>query len=80
MSGEGKREEPSIRIRDESLASLGFRTLVSLGFSKTECKMSKFQSFILSSQHMQCVNVLQAYLCCFSLQQGVSGSSADTIL
>jgi hypothetical protein len=40
MSGNGKamREEPSIRIRDESLASLGFRTLVSLGFSKTECK------------------------------------------
>ena len=53
MSGKGKREEPSIRIRDESLTSLGFRTLVSLGFSKTECKMSKFQSFILSSQHMQ---------------------------
>jgi hypothetical protein len=49
VSGKGKREEPSIRIRDESLASLGFRTLVSLGFSKTECKMSKFQSFILSS-------------------------------
>ena len=38
MSGNGKamREEPSIRIRDESLASLGFRTLVSLGFSKTD--------------------------------------------
>ncbi len=49
VSGKGKREEPSIRIRDESLASLGFRTLVSLGFSKTECEMSKFQSFILSS-------------------------------
>ena len=29
MSGNGKamREEPSIRIRDESLASLGFKTL-----------------------------------------------------
>jgi hypothetical protein len=40
----------------------------------------KFQSFILSSQHMQCVKVLQAYLCCFSLQQGVSGSSANTIV
>jgi hypothetical protein len=40
MSGNGKamREEPSIRIRDESLASLGFRTLVSLGFSKTDAK------------------------------------------
>ena len=40
MSGNGKamREEPSIRIRDESLASLGFRTLVSLGFSKTNAK------------------------------------------
>ena len=70
MSGKGKREEPSIRIRDESLASLGFRTLVSLGFSKTDANV-KFQSFILSSQHRQCVNVLQAYLCCFSLQQGV---------
>ena len=49
MSGKGKSEEPSIRIRDESLASLGFRTLVSLGLSKTDAKMSKFQSFILSS-------------------------------
>jgi hypothetical protein len=41
MSGNGKamREEPSIRIRDESLASLGFRTLVSLGLSKTDAKM-----------------------------------------
>ncbi len=29
---------------------------------------------------MQCVDVLQAYLCCFSLQQGVSGSSANTIV
>ena len=26
VSGKGKREEPSIRIRDESLASLGLRT------------------------------------------------------
>ena len=50
MSGKGKREEPSIRIRDESLASLGFRTLVSLGLSKTDANV-KFQSFILSSQH-----------------------------
>ena len=48
MSGKGKREEPSIRIRDESLASLGFRTLVSLGLSKTDANV-KFQSFILSS-------------------------------
>ena len=38
VSGKGKREEPSIRIRDESLASLGFRTLVSLGFSRTDAK------------------------------------------
>ena len=38
VSGKGKREEPSIRIRDESLASLGFRTSVSLGFSKTDAK------------------------------------------
>ena len=38
VSGKGKREEPSIRIRDESLTSLGFRTLVSLGFSKTDAK------------------------------------------
>ena len=38
VSGKGKREEPSIRIRDESLASLGFRTLVSLGFSKTDAR------------------------------------------
>jgi hypothetical protein len=29
---------------------------------------------------MQCVNVLQAYVCCFSLQQGASGSSSDTIV
>ena len=27
VSGKGKREEPSIRIRDESLTSLGFKTL-----------------------------------------------------
>ena len=26
VSGKGKREEPSIRIRDESLTSLGFRS------------------------------------------------------
>ncbi len=38
VSGKGKREEPSIRIRDESIASLGFDTLVSLGFSKTDAK------------------------------------------
>ena len=39
MSGNGKamREEPSIRIRDESLASLG-SDFVSLGYSKTDAK------------------------------------------
>ena len=52
MSGKGKREEPSIRIRDESLTSLGLRTLVSLGLVK-QMQNVKFQSFILSSQHMQ---------------------------
>ena len=48
MSGKGKREEPSIRIRDESLTSLGLRTLVSLGLVK-QMQNVKFQSFILSS-------------------------------
>ena len=63
MSGKGKREEPSIRIRDESLASLGFRTLVSLGLSKTDANV-KFQSFILSSQH---ISVFQGMCCLVNL-------------
>ena len=49
------REEPSIRIRDESLASLGFRTLVSLGFSKTECKNDvSFKGLFYPLKSMQC--------------------------
>ena len=52
MSGNGKamREEPSIRIRDESLTSLGFKTLSVQALVK-QMQNVKFQSFILSSQH-----------------------------
>ena len=65
------REEPSIRIRDESLASLGFRTLVSLGFSKTDAKDVSFKGLFYPLKSMQCQVVLQAC---------ASGSSADTIV
>jgi hypothetical protein len=71
VSGKGKREEPSIRIRDESLASLGFRTLVSLGFSKTDAKDVSFKGLFYPLKSMQCQVVLQAC---------ASGSSADTIV
>ena len=54
MSGKGKREEPSIRIRDESLASLGFRTLVSLGYSKTDAKDVSFKGLFYPLKSMQC--------------------------
>ncbi len=49
VSGKGKREEPSIRIRDESLTSLGFRTQSVWAMVK-QMQDVKFQSFILSSQ------------------------------
>ena len=54
MSGNGKamREEPSIRIRDESLTSLGFKTLSVQALVK-QMQDVKFQRFILSSQN-QC--------------------------
>ena len=49
VSGKGKREEPSIRIRDESLTSLGFRLYRVQALVK-QMQDVKFQSFILSSQ------------------------------
>ncbi len=44
-----------IRIRDEGLASLGFRSLVSLGFSKNECKMLSFKGLFYPLNKMQCL-------------------------
>ncbi len=68
-----------IRIRDEDLASLGsifsqFWALVK------RMQKDKFQRFILSSHQNAMSNVLQACVCCFSLQQGVSGFNSDTIV
>ena len=44
------REDPSIRIRDEGLASLGF-DLLSVQAIVKRMQDGKFQRFILSSQH-----------------------------
>jgi hypothetical protein len=64
------REDPSIRIRDESLASLGFKTLSVQALVK-QMQNVKFQRFILSSQH----NTMSVFS-----KAGASGSSADTIV
>jgi hypothetical protein len=57
-----------IHLRDESSASLGFRSLVSLGFSKTDANDVSFKGLFYPPNIMQCVNVLQA--CCTKVFQG----------
>jgi hypothetical protein len=56
MSGNGKamREEPSIRIRDESLTSLGFEDFISLGYSKTDANDVSFKGLFYPLKSMQC--------------------------
>ena len=64
MSGNGKamREEPSIRIRDESLASLGFKTLSVQALVKQMQKMVSFKGLFSpqnqSSMSRENINVL----------------------
>ena len=73
MSGNGKamREEPSIRIRDESLTSLGFKTLSVQALVKQMQNDVSFKGLFYPLKSMQCQVVLQAC---------ASGSSADTIV
>ncbi len=76
MSGNGKamREEPSIRIRDESLASLGFKTQSVQALVK-QMQNVKFQSFILSSQH-NTISVFSKACVAWSIQQhGVNNNA-----
>jgi hypothetical protein len=54
VSGKGEREEPSIRIRDESLASLGFRTLVSQAIVKQNANDVSFKGLFYPLKSMQC--------------------------
>ncbi len=64
------REDPSIRIRDESLASLG-SNFVSLGYSKTNARCLSFKVLFYP---LNIWNVSTFY------KHGASGFSSDTIV